>query len=217
MAQIYNALELNKNEIRNPVFHNLSLPPSSPKRGQVYFDISMTPGVMYYWSGDAWVRADSDNKQPLNDNLTALSAYTPVTLPVSGPQQVAIDDASAADRDRANHSGTQLAATISDFSSSVNALLPSASTQSTVTTDTNYTVTPDDTIVLCDTVVDIVITLPTAASVGNGKTYVIKNTDIGKADIIVVGGGLIDAEPIFSLLELYAVNLVSNGISWWIY
>jgi len=49
------ALDLNKNEIQNLVIQNLSAAPSSPIKGQKYFDT--TDNYEKYWNGTAWVKS----------------------------------------------------------------------------------------------------------------------------------------------------------------
>lgn len=48
-------INLNKNEIQNVVVQNLSVAPSSPKAGQIYFNTADNTSYMY--NGSAWVNA----------------------------------------------------------------------------------------------------------------------------------------------------------------
>lgn len=89
-------LDLSKNELQNAVTHKLASAPSSPVEGQRYQNT--TDHVEYYWNGTAWIPTDAT--KATNIPNTALA-----TNPLA----------------RANHTGTQAAATISDLASTVKA------------------------------------------------------------------------------------------------
>lgn len=55
MPTMYGPLDLVKNEIRNPVAQNLGSPPSSPVKGQFYFDSANN--IFKWWDGTQWVSA----------------------------------------------------------------------------------------------------------------------------------------------------------------
>lgn len=86
------------NEAQNVVLQNLAAAPSSPKKGQTYFDTA--GNVTKVWNGTAWRPTDA---AALTDGSIAISALT-------------VDP-----RARANHTGTQLAATISDLTATITA------------------------------------------------------------------------------------------------
>ena len=85
--------DFNKNETQNMCTHNLAAAPSTPALGQRYYDT--TTNCEYYWNG-AWIPTDA-----------ALRTGIPLS-------NLAVDPLA-----RANHTGTQTAATISDFNTAV--------------------------------------------------------------------------------------------------
>jgi len=90
----YVNLDLNKNELQNARIQNLASAPGSPVAGQVYHDtVNLAP---YFWNGSAWVPMDATKR-------TGIPLANLATDPLA----------------RANHTGTQLAATISDFNTAV--------------------------------------------------------------------------------------------------
>ena len=87
-------LDLNKNELQNARVQNLAAAPGTPVVGQIYHDtVNLTP---YFWNGSAWVPMDATKR-------TGIPLANLATDPLA----------------RANHTGTQLAATISDFNTAV--------------------------------------------------------------------------------------------------
>lgn len=89
-------LDLAKNELQNARLHNLAAAPSNPVEGQIYQDTAQH--AAYVWNGSAWRPVDPAK---LTDGTIPNGALT--TNPLA----------------RANHTGTQLAATISDFDTQV--------------------------------------------------------------------------------------------------
>lgn len=121
-------LDLQKSELRNAVTQNLGTAPPGPLPGLRYYDTILN--VERYWNGTRWVSAtDTINASDIT-GLGALAYLDQVgaaqILPLSITNaQIAtaagIDLSKLAVNplDRANHTGTQLAATISDFDTRV--------------------------------------------------------------------------------------------------
>lgn len=92
MSKLYLVpINLNQLEIQNAVIQNLGAAPGTPKDGQIYYDTGSNQ--LFYWNGAAWV----NNATLLNNQNAAFYLA------------------------RANHTGTQLAATISDLAATVQA------------------------------------------------------------------------------------------------
>lgn len=66
-------LDLNKNELQNPVLQNLATAPANPKKGQFYFDTVTNQGYIY--NGTAWASADATSGHT-HANKTTLDAIT---------------------------------------------------------------------------------------------------------------------------------------------
>ena len=100
------AVDLQKNELQNARVQNLAGAPSAPVAGLVYFDT--TTEVLYWYDGAVWVPAkDAGGGSPTGAAGGVLAGTYP-------NPSFAVDPYA-----RANHTGTQLAATISDFNTAV--------------------------------------------------------------------------------------------------
>ncbi len=51
------AINLNKNELQNAAVQNLGAAPSSPVKGQLYFNSTGGDNTLYWWDGTTWVPA----------------------------------------------------------------------------------------------------------------------------------------------------------------
>lgn len=80
MSKFLNNIDLNGNEIRNIVIHNLGTTPSpSSKAGGMYFDTSASVMALKYHNGTSWVEISSGGSgtwQPYDGDLAAIAALT---------------------------------------------------------------------------------------------------------------------------------------------
>lgn len=83
--------------------------PSSPVSGQFWTDTSVTPNVVRWYNGTAWIEADG---------TSIPTGYITDAL-ISPTANIALSKLAVNPLARANHTGTQLAATISDFDTQV--------------------------------------------------------------------------------------------------
>ena len=100
--QFLNGIDLRQTQLLNGVLHNVAGFPSSPVAGQVAFN-TVTLGSAT-WNGTAWVYHDASK----------LTGAIPMAALTVDPTQ------------RANHSGTQLASTISNLAGTIQAYALSA-------------------------------------------------------------------------------------------
>lgn len=101
MSKFLNNVDLQKNELRNAKVHALATDPSSPVAGQVYFNTA--DGRLKIYDGTAWRYASG----------------LFVDADISETAAIALSKLATDPLDRANHTSTQLADTISDFDSQV--------------------------------------------------------------------------------------------------
>ncbi len=86
-----------------------STPPANPKPGQEWTDTSGPVAVVKYWNGTKWVAEDGTSIPDGYITNQMVSPTAAITL-----SKLAVDPLA-----RANHTGTQLAATISNFDTQV--------------------------------------------------------------------------------------------------
>ncbi len=84
--------------------------PTSPVAGQLWTDTSVTPAKLRWYDGTQWVVADSSGGAPTG-SITDAQVASNAAIQLS---KLAVNPV-----DRANHTGTQLAATVSDFIATV--------------------------------------------------------------------------------------------------
>ena len=80
-------LNLNQNELQNPVLHPLGTAPSTPVEGQIYYNSTVGNKKVYVYDGSAWTNISGDISEVIaGDALTGGGADGSVTL------NVAVDD-----------------------------------------------------------------------------------------------------------------------------
>ncbi len=89
--------------------HVSSTPPSNPQAGQLWTDTSVTPAVLRWHDGTQWNAA----------NGTSIPNGYITDAMISPTAAIALSKLAVNPLARANHTGTQLAATISDFDTQV--------------------------------------------------------------------------------------------------
>lgn len=83
--------------------------PTTPTSGQLWTDTAAVPPVVKFYNGTTWVRADGSD----------LPAGTITNTHIAAGAAIALSKLATDPLARANHTGTQLAATISDFDTAV--------------------------------------------------------------------------------------------------
>ena len=80
MSKFLTNINLNGNELQNPVIHNLgTTPTANAKAGGIYFDTNGGLNKLKYHNGSAWVELSSGGSgtwQPADADLTAIAALT---------------------------------------------------------------------------------------------------------------------------------------------
>lgn len=117
------ALDLQKNELRNARVQNLAAAPSSPVVGQIYFDTAI--GQLFFWDGTQWTGTNQSAGGGAGGSLTGsypnptIASGAIVDAMISASAAIALSKLAVDPLARANHTGSQLAATISNFDTQV--------------------------------------------------------------------------------------------------
>ena len=118
-------IDLSKLELQNAAIQNLSSDPSSPATGQIYYNT--TAGRLKVKNGSAFVEIPTSGTIANADIATgAAIAYSKLSLSgsivnadIATGAAIALSKLATDPLARANHTGTQLASTISDFDTQV--------------------------------------------------------------------------------------------------
>lgn len=133
-------LDLAKNELQNARVQNLAAAPSSPVNGQLYFDTSTTPGIMYWYDGTTWIAAKSGI--PANDSITNAILANMATSTIKGRVTAGTGDPEDL---TAAQVKTLLAIASSDISDFATAVAATAVLKSLFNANTILTANTDDT------------------------------------------------------------------------
>jgi hypothetical protein len=123
MPTLGNALDFAKYEGRQFRAHQLGAAPSTPVTGQLYYNTA--DNTLYWWDGTAWQSAKAPSSMaptgPAGGDLSGtypnpgIAAGVIVDADVNAAAAIQPSKLSPNPTTRASHTGTQLAATISDF------------------------------------------------------------------------------------------------------
>lgn len=120
MPTLGNALDFAKYEARNLRGHQLGAAPSSPVTGQLYYNTA--DNTLYWWNGTVWVSASGGAPSgAAGGDLSGtypnpqIAAGAILNADINAAAAIALSKLAVDPLARANHTGTQLAATISDF------------------------------------------------------------------------------------------------------
>jgi hypothetical protein len=105
------AIQTNKIPVLGLTPESNGTAPASPAVGQLWADTSTSPSTVRYWDGTAWIRANGADIPDGTVTNAKVAAGAAIAL-----SKLAVDPLA-----RANHTGTQAAATISDLAGTVQA------------------------------------------------------------------------------------------------
>ncbi len=142
------SLDLSKNELQNVVLHPLASAPSSPVDGQMYWNTTDDKAYIYDADSTVWIDMTASGGAGATNLSATLAASqvvinsdtgTDATIPAADATNAGVmtkamhdklagiatgataNDTDANLKNRANHTGSQTASTISDFSTAVDA------------------------------------------------------------------------------------------------
>lgn len=128
--QFLTYIDLTKNELRNARIQNLTVAPSSPVVGQIYFDTAL--GFARIWDGTVWIRVDDNWVETVSVSapITTTGSQNP-TIGIVAATAVVAGSMSAADKaklDAATSSNTASTLVFRDGSGNFSASIITATT-----------------------------------------------------------------------------------------
>jgi hypothetical protein len=106
-------LDMTGLEVQNARVQNLATAPGTPAAGRLYYDTATNK--LEYWNGTAWVSADGSDIPDSTVTSAKIVDGAIVNIDINNAAGIALSKLATDPLARGNHTGTQSAASISDF------------------------------------------------------------------------------------------------------